>query len=398
VIHGQGRAEASYFSDQVYNPTMELRTPAILVAHQNLLKAGGGGVQVCHREYAATLGAAGFLVHEVPYEFLRTLTGRFVSRLLPKAVQTLEPAGLFERLTVAVDRTNAEIVFFEWGVFPSVSSRLKHQYPAVRQVLLSHGVEGIDVLVDQRLRRENGNENRVRLVGERMLGHELLYEAEQRRWLDAVLTVSSFEVEIERWLGMRNAVWVPRTVLEPSLTSQPIDHRVGCVSTLDHAPNFDGLIKLLDALTGKVSGDFRFRLVGQPARQGAWLARRYPFLEYLGGLIDEDLRAEASTWCCFVHPIFVYSKGYSTKLGIALGWGLPIATTDFGARGYRWDRKQVPLARSPVELAGIVLQRCAVDQFEKHKKSTEYTARLAPRLSDVGDKIREFLNSGIRGA
>src|SRR5262249_41677476 len=193
--------------------------------------------------------------------------------------------------------------------FPELSLKLRRRFPEVCQVLLSHGVEGVDFCIDQQLRRVRGTENRYRATAERMLGQQLLYEAEQRHWLNAVLTVSPFEVEIEKWLGSRRVLWVPRTIIEPQLMAQPVDQRVGCVSTLDHPPNADGLVQLLDGLNDKVSRDFRFRLVGQPVRQGTVLAQRYPFLDYLGPLSDAELRLEATTWCCFVHPIFLYAKG-----------------------------------------------------------------------------------------
>jgi hypothetical protein len=47
----------------------------------------------------------------------------------------------------------------------------------------------------------------------RALGEHLLKQAEQRRWIDAVLTLSPFEVEVEKWLGSPRVLWVPRTIV-----------------------------------------------------------------------------------------------------------------------------------------------------------------------------------------
>ena len=370
---------------------MGVKTSAVLVAHHNILKASGGGVQVCHREYAAVLEAAGFELRPIPYEFSRGIASRILYRIFPKVVSTTEPPELLQNIMSAVSEIKAEFIFFAWSVFPGLSLKLAKALPKVRQVLLSHGVEGLDFCLDQRLRRASRTENRFRIVAERMLGQQLLYEAEQRRCLDAVLSVSPFEVEIEKWLGSRRSLWVPRTIIEPQLVTQPIDQRVGCVSTLNHTPNIDGLVKLFDAFAGNVSRDFRFRLVGQPVEQGAALAERYSFVEYLGALSDSQLRAAAATWCCFVNPIFVYAKGYSTKLATALGWGLPIATTEYGARGYLWDRERIPLAESAVELVRLVTERCTVHRFEEHQQAIKHIVAMTPKIEQVGAQIRQFL-------
>ena len=179
--------------------------------------------------------------------------------------------------------------------------------------------------------------------------------------------------------------------MESSLNVQPVDGRVGTVCTLDHPPNLNGLVSLFDELQRRAVAQFRFRLVGQPSSFGATLAARYPFVEYLGPLSDNALRAEAATWCCFTHPMFVYAKGCSTKLGTALGWGLPIATTVFGARGYTWDEQLLPLSTSAPELAQAVFERSKIDHFERHQKATLDIVRLMPTVNTVGNHIRDFL-------
>ena len=349
-------------------------------------------MQVCNREYIASLEAAGFQLRTISYDFQRRITSRLVNRIFPKVTNVSEPPELFQKVQSAVRKTNAEIIFFGMNVFPGLSLKLRQTFPDVRQVLLSYGIESIDFCIEQQIRRQTRTENRYRVVAERMLGRELLDEVEQRRWIDAVLTLSPLDVEIEKWLGSRKVLWVPRIIMEPGLEARPVDQRVGCVSTLDHPPNSSGLLQLFDALEGKVSGNFRFRLVGLPTSQGAAMAKRYAFVEYLGSLSDQQLRSEAATWCCFVHPLFVYAKGYSTKLAIGLGWGLPVATTKFGARGYLWDEKLLPLADSPAELVQLVLDRCTTRRFEDHQQETKHILAITPGLVTVGKKIRTFFD------
>jgi hypothetical protein len=370
---------------------MNFNTSALIVAHHKVLQSTGGGVQVCNREYMASLEAAGFQLWPVSYDFQNRIFSRLANRIFPKVTKVAEPPGLFQKVHSAVRRTNAEFIFFGMNVFPELSLKLRRIFPDVRQVLLSHGIESIDFCIEQQIRRRTRTENRYRPVAAQMLGRELFDEVEQRRWIDAVLTLSPLDAEVEKWLGSRRILWVPRTIMERRLEAQPVDQRVGCVSTLDHPPNSNGLLQLFDALEGKVSRNFRFRLVGSPTSQGSALAERYAFVEYLGALSDEQLRAEAATWCCFVHPLFDYAKGCSTKLAIGLGWGLPVATTKFGARGYLWDEQVLPLAETPNELTHNVLMCCTRERFKEHQQATNSIVVSAPDLLRVGSQLSDFL-------
>jgi hypothetical protein len=275
--------------------------------------------------------------------------------------------------------------------YASLSQRIRSNFPHIRQVLLSHGVHTIDYVIRQKILRNREIEDRLRPIVAWVAGTQLMHEAEQRRWFDAVLTLSPFEVEIEKWLGGIRVLWVPRTVTELPLRCTPIDGIVGCVSTLSHTPNFWGLVTLLDELTGIVPPNFRFRLIGQSESEGKRLAGRYDFLDYLGVLPDHELRQNAATWCCFVNSIFEYAKGCSTKLGVCLGWGLPIATTEFGVRGYRWDINEIPLAQTPAELARLVYERSRVENFKEYAAGTEKIKKMAPEVCEIAAEVRKFL-------
>lgn len=364
---------------------------AIFVSYSRFLELEGGGVQTCNREYIASLKAAGFELRIVPYEFSHGLIARVCGRLFPKVWYTKEPPSLFENVANALVDTGAQYIFFDHTAFAGLSRRLQERFPNIRQVLLSHGVEGFDFCIEQQMRRKAGTENHFRAVAERMLGHILLEQMDQRRWFSAVLTLSPFEVEIEKWLGSTKPLWLPRAILEEPLNFQPIDQRVGCVSTLNHAPNYEGLIGLFNQLEGNVPSEFRFRVVGAPTERGIAIAQRYSFVDYVGQLSNRDLRMEAASWCCFVHPLFLRAKGCSTKLAVAVGWGLPIATTDYGVRGYRWDRLVLPLADSPASLATLVLQRARREAFEVYRGETERIRALSPTISEIGSEIRRFL-------
>jgi hypothetical protein len=370
----------------------EAAAPALFIGHKNSLLDGGGGVQICNREYVAAISLAGYQLEIIPFEFHNTLFERVKRRFSPRVFAKTVPAGLTQAVDAAIRRTGAQTIFFSLAVFPELSKSLRSSRPQAQQVLLSHGVESIDFCIEQRVRRRLGRENRSRAMAERMLGAELLDEVEQRRFVDKVLTLSPFEVEIEQWLGAKEALWVPRTIMEQPLALQPVDGRVGCVATLSHPPNLDGLVSLFDALQDQVPANFRFRLVGGPPADGELLAGRYRFIEFLGKLTDEELRAEARTWCGFVHPMFVFAKGCSTKLAVALGWGLPIVTTTFGIRGYVWDEAVLPVASTPGDLASLVVDYSAIKTFDHHKAMTDKVASLTPDMATVSRGIRSFLN------
>ena len=365
---------------------------ALLVGHRNALRTEGGGVQVCAREYVTALEEAGFRLRPVPFEFRSSLATRVLRRLFPMASNASAPAGLFEAIESGLQDYDVGTIFFAFNLFSEVSRELRGRYPKVRQVLLSYGVESLDSLLAEQLARRRGSATRSRAAAEWRLGKQLLEEAEQRRWIDAVLTLSPLEVEVEKWLGASRVLWVPRLILEPQLQPKPVDGRAGCVSTLNHPPNLDGLQRLFDALSGLARNGLRFRLVGQPEREGVALAARYAFVDYLGPLSDAELRDEAATWCCFVHPLFVYAKGCSTKLATGLGWGLPIATTEFGARGYVWISGVLPLAKTPEELAQLVVERSRADSFDQFAQQTIAVRAAAPSAAAVGELVKDFLS------
>jgi glycosyltransferase involved in cell wall biosynthesis len=371
--------------------TMDKLISTIFVAPAGSLLPSGGGVQVCSQEYLRTLKAAGFSVQIVPFDIDCRVTTRLWNRISPRVTPRRQPSRLVKDVEAAIAKSAAQFVFFNTILFSKLSRHLRRRFPTVRQVFLSPGVESIDFCIGQQIRRQTGAEDCLRPRAERMLGEELLEEAGQRRWIDAVLTLSPFEVEVEKWLGSKAVQWIPRTVLEPKLDLKPVTGRVGCVSTLDHPPNHDGLERLFEALAKTGDRTLHFRLVGRPSETGRKLAQKFPFVEYAGALDDAALKMEAATWCCFVHPLFVYAKGCSTKLASGLGWGLPIATTEYGARGYQWDVSILPLARTPGELALTVLERSRVEGFHSFQQQTFGIVAQTPSLETVAQKVRQFL-------
>jgi hypothetical protein len=363
---------------------------ALLIAHEDVFKPGGG-VQLCVHEYIAALLAAGYSLQEIRFRFERGWRERLSNRLIRPVSQTPFPRDLFDRIRESAARTGATTAFFGINLSADLSRRLRAELPQLRQVLLSQGVESLDYAIAMRLKQ--AAEGTTPAAAKWRLGDQIFRESEQRALVDAVITLSPLDAEIEKWLGAARVCWLPRTIIEAPLDARPVDGRVGCVARLDHPPNRDGLEILFAALAARAPSDLRFRLVGGPASAGEALASRHRFVDYLGALDEPALRAEAATWCCFVNPLFVYAKGASTKLAVGLGWHLPIATTAYGARGYVWDESALPLAKDAQELARLVAERSRLASYERHRAQTLAIAARSPSISQVALQARDFLGA-----
>ena len=98
------------------------------------------------------------------------------------------------------------------------------------------------------------------------------------------------------------------------------------------------------------------------------------------------------------NPIFVNAKGRSTKIGLALGWRLPIATTGLGVRGYVWDQVMLPTAGTPSELAQLVIGQSELSNFDRYRRMTEAIAERTPSRVQVAEQIRAFVETVQKGS
>jgi glycosyltransferase involved in cell wall biosynthesis len=193
-------------------------------------------------------------------------------------------------------------------------------------------------------------------------------------------------------LGAKNVTWLPRTIPANPLPWSPHSSRLGFVGTVDHSPNREGLILFLEAFEKIAPDSVRLRLVGGPETAAKAIAERFPLVEYLGRLSNEELEKEASTWSCFVHPLFCYSRGCSTKLAIALGWQIPVITTPAGCRGYTWHQGNLPLAETPESLAELALKMLVPEVANTTQQEISAIVSSAPTLNDVAAKVESCLS------
>jgi glycosyltransferase involved in cell wall biosynthesis len=366
---------------------MKSTMQAVFVTSRNSMGAETGGVQLYTREIVATLRLAGFTLQIVEYQPDRRLVTRLKRRLRPKPYANLLPPDLAGRVAMAQREAGAGFIFLNGGDLAPLAAGLRPLLPNdTRIVLLSYGLDSVDFLHTARARGE------MTAMAAKKLGTQQFAECRQRESIDHVFCLAPFEAEIERWLGARKVEWLPRTLPgSEALDWQPDPNRIGCVSTLDHPPNWEGLVLFLRELKPLSPANLRFRLVGGPEHRGRQLAEMFPRVDYLGPLDDAALPAEARTWSCFVHPLFCYARGCSTKLAVALGWRIPIVTTTAGARGYVWREGEIPIAESAIELARLAIRLLEPTAGAAAREQINLVANSMPERGDVAKKLREAL-------
>ena len=318
---------------------------------------------------------------------------RIRRRLVPEPYPPQwRPSAVSDVVSSAL-RVNAQLVFLNLVNLAPLALALKPHLPAdTRVVLLSHGLESVDFLhaipYDSHSRRQQSE-----------LGKRLLAERRQRAAIDHVFTLTLWEAEIERWLGAKAVTPLPRTVTNRApLTWTPDASRLGFVGTLDHPPTRDGLEQFLTAFERFAPSSLHVRVVGGPEAKGRALAGRFRSVRYLGPLDDRALESEAATWSAFVHPLFCFARGCSTKLAIALAWSIPVVTTPAGARGYVWREGVLPMADSPEALARLACDMTDRREAIRVRDEIAAVARSCPTTEEVGRIIQRALLGANREA
>lgn len=93
-----------------------------------------------------------------------------------------------------------------------------------------------------------------------------------------------------------------------------------------------------------------------------------------------------------MHPLFWHARGASTKIATAINWGLPVATTPAGLRGYHWRDGDIATAAEPDELASLV-RKLAQDRaaLEAARANVIRVGQTWPTLTELGRQVRAAL-------
>lgn len=353
-----------------------------------------GGVQICTHEYLAVLRKAGFEISVLEFEGDQRLTNRLVRKLWRRPYHNFLPPDLGEKVAAAVVAEKAEVVFLNLIDVAPLAKEIRQQLgPKVKIILLSHGLGCADILHDIRISSLDTGTVGASPRELRWLAGHLIEECDQRKYIDHVFCLSEFDVGLERWVGTRSVSWLPRIVPVHSLLWKPVYGRVGFVGTLDHSPNWEGILLFLRAIERSDAKDIRVRIVGGPERRGLEVARQFTSVDYLGPMDDRGLETEAATWMCAIHPLFCYSRGCSTKLAILLGWRIPVLTTPQGCRGYSWIHGEIPLAEGPEALVELAAQMKVEKRRVAIRNEIVRAADSSPTLDEVANKVRVDLSS-----
>lgn len=359
---------------------------AFFLSHERALLPGGGGQQLCSREYRAVLHAAGFDLVDVLYDTDRRWATRLRRKLRPCPYPPLIPGDYWGRVERALRETRAEYVFCNLNNFISVAPELRRMVGDNRRlVLLSHGLVSVDDAQALRIGRADYARDRFPCPGNARLGGALAVEMRGLPAFDHVFCLAEFEVPICRWLGARSVSWWPRTIPQGrQLDWQPEGSRIGLVGTLDHPPNLEGVHLFCQALAQRGGRRPRLRLVTRSAAVAADLRQSYDFVDDLGPLEEPGrLEAEAATWSAYVHPLFCYAMGCSTKVATGLAWGLPVLTSEAGLRGYSWREGKLWTGDTPRDLADLAVGLLDRERAEAARAEVVIAAASAPSVEDV---------------
>jgi hypothetical protein len=363
----------------------------LFVSYRPFLQDAPGGVQACTREYIEVLEAAGLQLAFAAFDGDRRLSTRLLRQANSSPyLRPFEPA-LVTQIRAAVDQAPPDFVFLNQVALSPLASMVRPWLPpACRIVVLSHGMEITDLVHLVRLRARLPLSGRVRPWASALLGSVLAAEASLRGDVDLIVNLSSFDAASEAWINGTRTDWLPRTITNRPLAEwSPSAGGFGYVGTLDHGPNLEGLVQVLDAM-GPAAGE-RVRVVGGPEAIGRWLAQRYPAVDYLGPLSAPDLEREATTWTAFLHPIFCIARGCSTKLAQAIGWRIPIVTTPAGRRGYLWSQGALIEASDPLDFVARMRSLDNPTAVDAAQRQTALVAETSPTLAEVGFRMAALL-------
>jgi glycosyltransferase involved in cell wall biosynthesis len=372
-----------------------MKHTAIFISNKNYFDATKkeGGVRQCTLEYFSLI-SLNYEVSLFEVEYNLDLFYRLRVKFGLNAYNDYQTKFYKRSLFDTIRFTKAKIVFLNLSNLAPFASIIKDEfYDEVKVVLCSHGNESGDFLHDTtRFRLDLPFYKKITssITLGRMLQKESLI---RQNSIDAVLTVSQIEESIEKWLGAKNVLMIPRTLKSNKLNLSPVLFRVGFIGDLSHHPNYHGIDQVCKSIEkSDNSSRVTLSIVGSPNSIGESLSSRYSFVNYLGYLNEVDLVDEVSTWAFFLNPVFYYSKGVSTKLAKALSWGIPVITTSIGCRGYIWNEGRLVIAESPDEFRDYIFKLASnYSEIQYFEKESEKIILSSSSLEEISRQLNIFL-------
>jgi len=369
---------------------------AIFLTHPRSLKSHvTGGVQLCSQEFFSVLKNAGFNIEEFHIQYTKSFKDRLSIKLKVDNYRNIDNKGSQEKINTYIEEKNIGWVFINMATLLRLSKPIKEKFgDKVKVIMLSHGNLSGDFLhlTTKPIFKRNFLTKFRDII---RLGYLIHTESLFRiKYLDAVLTVSEAETQIENWFGAKKTIFVPRLLENKQLELNTHYDRVGFVGRLDHPPNYQGITLLLDEIKKIKTDNYTVRLVGAPEDWGRKIESMYNFVEYTGELSDEELDKEVSTWSLFLNTVFWYSTGVTTKLAWAINRGLPIVTTTPGKRGYKWKKGILPVKETPKEMGDFVNRYInKKTEIDTLKEEIIKIRESSLNINDISDLIIKELES-----
>jgi hypothetical protein len=370
---------------------LDKKTNILFISNEKFLSNSfaEGGVKFCTDEFLALLHT-GFEVIKFPVKYTTGLGFRIKKKLGISAYDDYAPEQYLPALKEMVIRNGVEYIFLNLTNTATFAKPIKEILPGVKVILCSHGNESGDHLHEVATHQSFSGAKKK--TATKVLGRMLVKEAEQRKYIDLVLTVSDVEEGIEKWLGAKQVYMVPRHIDQVKQDYKPILGRVGFFSDLSHRPNYYGISEVCKAIEAAGYKDLTIRLAGGGAERGKELEQKYSFVQYLSYLPEEELIKETSSWTFALNPVFYYSRGVSTKLGKSLGMGLPVITTQKGLRGYEWKEGELPVANDAEEMAMMIDKFSRDPAACEHYKNEVYKIQQSsPAYEQMMSEIKKLL-------
>lgn len=338
---------------------MSQKQKAIFLTHENLLYSEvTGGVQLCSKEFHKIINACEDLELKDYYvPFTRNLFQRIQMKIGFENYSMYNVSKDAPALLEYIESENISIVFINMASCVRYAKPIKIKFGhKVKTILLSHGNHSGDFL--HLITKPFKNTSQItKIIYKIRIGNLIVTEAKFReKYLDGVIAISETEKQIENWFGAKHVVFMPRRLDVNFVNYQPDLNRVGFVGRLDHPPNIQGILILLDEIIKFPLQNLKLRLVGAPTEQGIKIAEKYNCVEYLGELSDKALETEIASWAFLINPVWWYSTGASTKLAKGISWGIPIVTTTAGMRGYYWKNGNLLITDTPKEMAKAIFK------------------------------------------
>ena len=327
---------------------------ALFICNEKFLDPAipGGGVKFCTDEYISLI-KTGFNIFEFPVRYRYSFLRKIKRKLNLHGYEDYFINDYSKQLKSFLAEKNIDYVFLNLTNTAAFAKLIKSISASIKVILCSHGNESGDYLHDiSKHEKYLGYKKTTAIYN---LGNMLLQEAEFRKYIDLVLTVSDVEEGIEKWLGAKAVYMVPRFIEKNKNIYEPIEGKVGFISDLSHEPNYFGMQQLCKALSTQDYKNLQVVLVGGGEERGKELENKYAFVKYLGYLAEQNLAEETASWTFALNPVFYFSRGVSTKLGKTLGMGYPVITTKIGMRGYEWTDGKLPMVENPHQMAKEIL-------------------------------------------